>query len=285
MGGKHVQRGVERLRRIPRALIVNSAVFGGGATVAAVAVGLSLVAAARDTREQPLGEGADSAAVATAIGRSGPIRTTDDIDPELQKVLKMAAAPTHDQPTPWGNFVINPVINGAGILNPQHSAIPLLNGPAAKTVEIAGPQAPTLVGASIRRFIDVPPTFQKGMPALGAVGSEEGERFWTRVDYGSGDGTSNYQSVSVEAFTPTEPVVFDEFPDNAIRHFAASLVVRGNPTLTVLPDKITADPRMERVVAWSQGSAVYFVRTTGLFTDDEVLELAQQVAAGAEAKP
>jgi len=49
--------------------------------------------------------------------------------------------------------------------------------------------------------------------------------------------------------------------------------VRGNPTLTQLPDKQTADPRSERIVAWSQGRAVYIVRTTGRYTDDEILAL------------
>lgn len=205
----------------------------------------------------------------------GPIRSAADIPPELQAILMQADAPTHDRPTPWGLFVINPVINGEGILNPQTSPLPYFDGADVTRVEAYGKDALEEVRAEGGIALE---ETSIDIPLLAAVFFREGDKYWSRTFYGEGDGTPDYRSLVLETFTPTEPVVFDEFPDNAIRDFRKSERVAGHPTLTVFPDPNTADPRMERVVAWSQGDAVFFVRTTGIFTDDEVISIAQSLA-------
>ncbi|MBI2767430.1 MAG: hypothetical protein HYX53_16165 [Chloroflexi bacterium] len=212
----------------------------------------------------------------------GPIRDVKDIPPDVQSVLEQAAAPTNSEPTPWGLFVINPVINGAGVLNPQRSPIPEFSGPSAKRLEARGEQAFAQASAAGLPVVNIPPALVKGMPLNGLISEQDGAQFNFGAYYASGDGTANYFSLVVQAYTPRDPVTFDEFPDNAIRDFSQSAAIRGYPTLMVLPDKVTADPRGERIVAWSQGTAVYWVKTTGRFTDDEVLELARKISESEE---
>jgi len=214
----------------------------------------------------------------------GTIHNPSDIPPEVQAVLQQAPAPTHDKPTPWGLFVINPVINGEALLNPQESPAPDLSGPSARAVEGAGETTLAEAAAKGVPTIDVPIEFRKEMPLIGMHSTIDGAKWIKYLYFGSGDGTEDYQSLEIQAITPTHPIPFTEFPDNAIRDFSANYDVRGNPTLTEFPDKGTADPRSERIVAWSQGEGAYIVRTTGQYTDAEVLELARHISLSEDNK-
>ena len=80
------------------------------------------------------------------------------------------------------------------------------------------------------------------------------------------------------------PVPVEEFPDNAVRDFRKWDGVRGNPTITVFPDPGTSDPRNDRMVAWSQSGAVYFVRTTGRYLDEDILALARYISETEETR-
>lgn len=212
----------------------------------------------------------------------GTIHKPSGIPPEVQAVLKQAPAPTHDKPTPWGLFVINPVINGEALLNPQDSPAPDMSGPNARAFEGAGEMAVSEAAAKGVPSVEVPVEFRRGMPLIGMHSAIDGSKWIKYLYFGSGDGTEDYQSLEVQAITPTHLVPFTEFPDNAIRDFSANYSVRGNPTLTQFPDKGTADPRSERIVAWSQAGGAYVVRTTGRYTDDEVLELARRISLNEE---
>ncbi len=214
----------------------------------------------------------------------GPIRSVEDIPADLQEVLQQAPAPTHDQPTEWGLLLINPVVGGEAVINVQELPLPRLNGPDVRRGEAEGESALETLAAQGLPLIDVPEAYRKGME-VGLVASiSDGERFWTVANFFGAVGTPDVISLQVEAYTPTGPVPFEEFPDNAIRDFAKSNAVRGHPTITVFPDQGTSNPRNERIVAWSQGGRVYFLRTTGLYLDAEILALANHISQAEESR-
>lgn len=209
---------------------------------------------------------------------SGPIRGTDDIPPEVQAVLRQADAPTHNTPTEWGLLLINPVINGEAIINVQEFPVPPFIGPEVVFDEANGEEASERLAGQGLRVIDVPEPYRKGM-SVGAVRAiTDRDQFYTIAYFESGAGTENYLSLEVEAYTPTAPVPVEEFPDNAIRDFRKSNAVRGNPTITVFPDTGTSSPMNERLVAWSQDGAVYFLRTTGFYPDEDLLAAAAHIS-------
>lgn len=214
----------------------------------------------------------------------GPIRDSADIPAAVQAVLRQAPAPTHDKPTPWGLFVINPVVKGSAVINSQTSPAPEMSGPNARHFEGTGEDAIGRAQSENLPTIDVPAEYRKGMPLLGLRSAVDGPNWIIYLYFGSGDGTEDYKSLEIQAITPRQPVPFEEFPDNAIRDFSANHDVLGNPTLTQFPDTGTADARSERVVAWSQGRGAYVIRTTGLYTDDEVLALARSISVSEEIK-
>lgn len=240
------------------------AIYGAGVIVAVLSWAWALNSAAGDDQ------------------KDGPVRDVADIPPEIQAVLKQAPAPTHDKVTPWGLFVINPVIRGEALLNTQRSPIPQFDSLSAVRVESRSETGITLAEEKGLRVIRVAEAARKGLPLNGLIAESDGDQFNFGAYYGAGDGTPTYASLTIQAYTPRDPVPFEEFPDNAIWDFSKSTAVRGYPTLMVVPDKGTADPRDERVVAWSQENAVYWVKTTGLFTDDEVLDIAIGISASEE---
>lgn len=207
---------------------------------------------------------------------SGPVESVADIPPDVQDVLQQAPAPTHTEPTPWGLFVINPVIDGHGILNPQEPPIPVFGSNVERT-ESSGDGA--IEELLARGFVvpDIPAAASEGLELAAAVAFREGELYSTWLFFGADADTSNSRSLIVHTYTPTQPVVFDEFPDNAIRDFRANTVVNGQPTLSVFPDQGTSDPRGERIVAWSREGAVFQITTTGLFGDGDVVDLARHI--------
>lgn len=212
---------------------------------------------------------------------SGPIRSPDDIPPEIQAVLQQADAPTHNVPTEWGLLLINPVVNGEAIINVEEFPLPPLDGPAVVRGETGGEGAFEQLAGEGLRVVGVPESYRKGMTVglVRSVTAADGEQFHTIAYFQSGTGTENFLSLEVEAYTPTAPVPVEEYPDNAIRDFSKSDAVRGNPTITVFPDADTSSPMNERLVAWSQDGTVYFLRTTGLYPDEDLLALAAHISA------
>jgi hypothetical protein len=201
-----------------------------------------------------------------------------------QDVLMEADSPTHTEPTPWGLFIINPVIDGKSVLNPQGMPYPQMDGDAAQKFEAVGDDAIARAQADGFRVIEIPQRYRDGMQLSGVESQEDGENFVVDVGYFAGRGTAEVRTLRVSAFTPTEPVTFEEFPDNAIWDFAASYDVNGFPTLTVFPDSLTADQGDERIIAWSQGNAVYYIRTVGVFENDELIDLAREISASEAAR-
>lgn len=53
-----------------------------------------------------------------------PVVPQDVVIVDGQDVLKQAPNPTHTEPTPWGLFTINPVINGKSVLKPARHELP-----------------------------------------------------------------------------------------------------------------------------------------------------------------
>lgn len=206
------------------------------------------------------------------------VKTASDIPPEIQEVLQQADAPTHTEPTPWGLYVINPVINGEGVLNPQVSPWPDLAG---NLVTFEGNDALVMLEREGLPVVLVSEAHLGSMNVTAAMSGQHGENWSFRAYYSTPEGSQGYRSLEVDAFTPKEAMVFDEFPGNAIRDFRKSFEVGGYPTLIVVPDEDTASPLGERVVAWSQDGVAYQLRTTGLFTGDEVINLAREISGTA----
>jgi hypothetical protein len=155
---------------------------------------------------------------------------------------------------------------------------PRLNGSAARTFEAVGEGAIQKAQGAGMRVIEIPERYRVGMQLSGVQSGADGEQFVIDVGYFAGKGSTSVRTLRVTAFTPVAPVTFEEFPDNAIWDFSASFDVNGSPTLMVFPDAKTADQGDERVVAWSQGKAVYYIRTTGLFDNENVIALAREIA-------
>lgn len=207
------------------------------------------------------------------------VTAEDSAPPEVLRALNQADAPAHTTPTAWGLFTINPVINGKALINPQGGQpIPALNSAKARRVEGLGDAGLRRVSEAGLRAIDVPESYRRDMALAGIVVAEDGEQFYRDVGYFAGRDTPEVRTLRVTAFTPTGQVQFEEFPDNAIWDFSNSLEVNGFPTLTVFPDAYTADQHDERIVAWSQGKAVYYIRTMGLFDNAELISLARDIS-------
>ena len=208
------------------------------------------------------------------------------ITAEVQAELHMTK-PTHDTPTGWGEFLIVP----QAAPTEQRADVPSVRpefGPAANRVGFAGPNAPAQVASQVASFVDLPPEFHslaqsKGMSIAEASAEEEASgSFRSSILYLR---TNPSAMLNLSAYTPTGPVQITEFPDTAIYDFRTSISVNGKPTITKFPDKGTSDPNGDREVMWSQNGAVYFLKTFGPFSDDDVLRLASQVSISQEAKP
>lgn len=237
------------------------------AGVAVVLVAAALWAGRADEGDEAPGVPTDTAAVAQTA--TPTITATATVQ---------TPAPMHTEVTPWGLFVINPVIDGKSLLNPQGMPYPRFDGPTATVTEAATRQELEAAMAANPRILAVPGTVTEGMQFQGMRLEEDGDQYSFDIAFYSGKGTTSVRSLRLTSFTPTEAVPFEEFPDNTIWDFAATHDVNGHPTLTVTPDAKTADPADERIVAWSQGNAVYYIRTTGVFETADLLSLAREVS-------
>lgn len=218
------------------------------------------------------------ATVSAAPSVDGPTRDVTDLPSGLQEVLQQAPAPKHDRPTTWGLLLINPVVNGEAVLNSQELPLPRLDSADVRRGKEDGTGAYEKLAAVGLPTIDIPQQYRKGM-SVGRVESiSDGSQFWTVANFSSGTGTEDVMSLQVEAYTPSAPVPVEEFPDNAIRLVRETTDVGGNPTITMFPTDGTSNPRNERMVAWSQGDRVYFLRTTGLYPNTELLALANHIS-------
>ncbi|MCA9831514.1 MAG: hypothetical protein R3B97_08530 [Dehalococcoidia bacterium] len=217
---------------------------------------------------------ADDPGNATAVVREEHLSPA-----EIAAVLDQAPAPSHAEPTPWGLFIINPVIDGKSVLNPQGMPYPPLDSEGAHRFEAAGDDALRRAREAGMPVIEIPRRYREGMTLSGVQAGSDGAHFVIELGYHAGDLARPVKTLRLTAFTPTTPVTFEEFPDNAIWDFAASHAVNGHPTLTVFPDLGTADQGDERIVAWSQGDAVFYIRTVGVFENDELLALAREISA------
>jgi hypothetical protein len=110
---------------------------------------------------------------------------------------------------------------------------PRLNGKDARTFEVAGEDALRRAQDTGMRAVEIPERYREGMQLSGVQSGAEGEQFVVDVGYFAGKGSASVRTLRVSAFTPVAPVTFEEFPDNAIWDFSASLDVNGFPTLTV----------------------------------------------------
>lgn len=179
--------------------------------------------------------------------------------------------------TPWGRFLINPVLDGKSAINPQGLPYPVINGAGTRSVEASNEDQVRAARDAGIRVIEIPERFRQGMQLQGMEAKDGGNQFIFDIAYSSGRDTPDLRSIRLTAFTPTAAVPFEVFPGHPVIDFAATFEVNGNPTLTVLPGAAT-DPRDERVIAWSQGTAVYYLRTTGLFDTSAVIELAREIS-------
>lgn len=180
-----------------------------------------------------------------------------------------------DEPTSWGRFLVVPVLPGVSIPDP----VPTLPefGAFARNESFTGESAPSAARASGLRFVDIREEYRRDMTALGAEVQEESESgaFRSSVVYASPD---QFTSIRVSAYTPTASVVVLNYPDAGVYRLELTSDVNGEPTIVVMPHEATSDPNGERRVMWSQGGAVYFVITTGAFTDQEVLDIARRIS-------
>lgn len=186
-------------------------------------------------------------------------------------------ATTTAQVTPWGRFLINPVVDGKSAINPQGLPYPVISGAGTRSVEASTEDQVRAARDAGGHVIDIPERFRQGMQLQGMEAKDGGNQFIFDIAYYSGKDTPDVRSIRISAFTPTAAVPFEVFPGHPVMNFAATFEVNGNPTLTVLPGAAT-DPRDERIVAWSQGAAVYYIRTTGLFEKSQLLELAGEIS-------
>lgn len=183
------------------------------------------------------------------------------------------------QPTAWGSFVVTPVLNGTPAGKTDAQPVPELTGASARSAEADGPNAPVTVASRIRRFVDIPAVMRHGLAAVGAQAAEDNEAFRSFVVYIGGDGTANPQSMRLTAYTPTEAIPILSYPDRGLYVMRLSHDVAGYPTITVVPNPTTADPRGERKVMWTQGKAVYVLETFGDFANDEVIGTAAAISS------
>lgn len=182
------------------------------------------------------------------------------------------------QRTEWGSFVVTPVLNGTPVGKTDGQPVPELSGASARSAEAEGPNAPVTVASQIRRFVDIPAERRHGLAAVGAQAAEDNGAFRSFVVYVGGDGTSSPQSMRLTAYTPTEVIPILSYPDRGLYVMRLSHDVSGYPTITVVPNPTTADPRGERKVMWTQGKAVYVLETFGDFADDEVIGTAAAIS-------
>ncbi|MEO8539417.1 MAG: hypothetical protein ABI577_06720, partial [bacterium] len=192
-------------------------------------------------------------------------------------VATLSTAPT--KLTPWGLFIINPVIDGKSAINPQGLPYPHIGGAATRSVKASSDAEVQAAIDTGMHVVTVPERFREGMQLQGMQSEIGGDQFVSDIAYYGDLGAVRVRSIRVTAYTPTEPVPFEVFPGHPAMAFAATFEVAGHPTLIVVPNPNTTDPADERIVAWSQGSAVYIIRTVGVFDRAALIELAIEISA------
>lgn len=180
-----------------------------------------------------------------------------------------------DSPTSWGHFLVVPVVPGVPVADPP-LALPEFSASATSgsfTDELAEAQA----AEAGLRLVEVPEAYRHGAVVQGADARQEpdGSVFTSSVFYATPDGRT---TVRVSAYTPKASVTVLAYPDADVYRMDLNNDVNGEPTIMMMPHPGTSDPTDERRVMWSQGEAVYFVTTTGAFTDEEVIDMARHVS-------
>lgn len=209
------------------------------------------------------------------------------ISPEVQASLHMTE-PTHTSPTPWGEFLIVPVAAPSTERGDEPSPVPEFGAAALVSGELAGTDAPDRASAMVPRFVGLSVEGKKivagkGLVAVGAQAKANvNGSFLSAALYGKEP--PNPGMLQITAYTPTIPVRVTEFPDTAIYDFRASTLVNGNPTITKFPDKGTSDPNGDREIKWSQRGVVYFLKSFGPFTDEDLLTIAVGISVQEEAR-
>ena len=196
-----------------------------------------------------------------------------------------ATATAVPQPRPWGEFVVEPV----GAPNDPVSPAPQFGETAIASGHLTGATAPRDAAAKVPRFVDIPVETQASLAAKGlAVVFAEATfdpvtgSFLSGLLYArSEQPTAMFQLV---AYTPVRPPQVTDFGASGVTVMTLDYAVNGNPTITVFPHPISAPPTNSRTVDWSQDGAVYFLQTTGPFTDDKVLAIARAISADEAAR-
>jgi len=180
-----------------------------------------------------------------------------------------------DSPTPWGHFLVVPVVPGAPVADPP-MALPEFSA-SALSGTFEGELAPVQAAEAGLRLVEVPETYRHGAVVRGAEARQEpdGSVFTSSVFYATPDGRT---TVRLSAYTPKASVTVLAYPDAGVYRMELNSDVNGEPTIVALPHPATSDPAGERRVMWSQGAAVYFLTTTGAFTDEEVIDMARHLS-------
>lgn len=197
--------------------------------------------------------------------------------------LALAALPgssSAQEPGPWGLFELIPVVDGKSVIPDTPSPWPDTSG--GRTFTATGGSAYGEIAKAGFRHDVVPEPFVRSMQVNGLHAGESGEQWYFRAFLATPEGEPERFSVEIDAFTPPAPVPFDTRPHLGLYKFRTTNEVRGYPTLATMPNPELAAPNSERVVAWSQSGVAYEIRTTGTFTDEEVLELARAISEAQE---
>lgn len=241
---------------------------------------LGLVAAAGLTG---LGAYAVAAQVGGQVDQPPP-----GISQGVQADLNMTK-PTHDGPTPWGNFLIVPVTAPSDAQDNELSPAPVFGESAVKTGELSGPDAPVRAVALVRRFVDLGEEGRSFAASIGltAVGAEAAMNpdgaFSSGVLYARSQ--PGNAMIQLSALTPVRPIRITEFPDTAIYDFRTSTAVSDSPTITKFPDKGTSDPNGDREIRWSQNGVAYLLKSYGPISDDQLLAIAVEISNNQENQP
>lgn len=180
-----------------------------------------------------------------------------------------------DTPASWGHFLVVPVVAGVPVADPE-PALPEFSA-SALSGSFEGESAPAQAAEAGLRLVEIPEAYRHGAVARGAEARQEpdGSAFVSSVFYATPD---ERISIRVSAYTPTASVAVLAYPDVGVYRMELNNDVNGEPTIVMMPHPATSDPSGERHVMWSQGEAVYFVTTTGAFTDEEVIDMARHVS-------
>ncbi len=194
------------------------------------------------------------------------------------------APPTHDRPTQWGEFLIVPIFAPAspGPSETFPQPAPTFGPDAKRSGLVGGADADAKVESQVPEFVGLPDAAKqivaaRGLALVSAEASANADgSFVSGLLYGRTEPSNAMLQLSV--ITVVNPLRITEFPHTPIYDFVASYAVAGNPTITKFPSAGTSDASGDREVRWSQDGKAFLLKTFGPFSDDEVLEIANEVS-------